>query len=791
MKRSVSLNQILNGNPIFKRTKLNGSKVKGISKDPETVDLVELPEQVDLDNVQTNKPKIIPVGDNVSNVSVKTFLMRKPPKFNRQTKTEIKSSKTSRYKKDVVPLDDLEDTADEGDHLKMQEVINLENEHFEKLINPKKLIQPISNVKKTNLKELLVNMRNNNRNTATNTYEDEYTTKPFRRCNSVSKLDHLLPPLPHTPLTEPFESFNNITSNNNDIELKQLHKKNSGVISYQYQFEPQEYESLKSRINKQAESHKIQTSIRNGTHATLWTQLFQPHNIAEILLDTRLKKSVNEWIINAFEKLKKPTTRYSLFKSQKNRKSLEPGTILFDGFIIPDDMVEEQEEENELEEFVPLMILHGDGIGKTILINTIMNSLNGQVLDINSSQDRSKKELLDTLSEYCTSHYVKVKKSYGIILFNDVDVLFKEHDKQFWVMVETLLLKSRKPIILLCKDINFIPTNLIELCEDSKSIFEAKKVSTKSVLAFLTEYMKTLGLEIPKDILLVIIRSNQKDIRKCLLQLQYLFAYNNSLAVNHKSLQYKIRLPELQSISDYSEIYDLISFADILDTNTRTKSLIPKEIDSTLMTSENILILDRIEDEQMRLRNDYLIDYRLHIMNNLRNPLMPFEVNVGQYMHYQLKEYEGKCPNSSRTLKDINKKSIHYLSSRIPDYNLSTVRRTRNSRKLIEILDKFQGKSNYKRPEDDDNSVEFDFFTTTNKNLAREINPYVVHLAKSDLSSKKYNQKQFKELSKYIPESEHRDLAHDLLTRGIFKTVWFYANPQEVIDCWSLNTPEH
>ncbi|KAK5963571.1 uncharacterized protein PWA37_003895 [Arxiozyma heterogenica] len=233
MKRSISLNQILNGNPISKRTKLNGSKVKGISKDPETVDLVELPEQVDLNNIQTNKPKIIPLGDNVSNVSVKTFLMRKPSKFNRQTKTEIKSSKTSRYKKDVVPLDDLENTADEGDHMKMQEVINLENKHFEKLINPKKLIQPRSNGKKTNLKEPLVNMRNNNRNTITNTYDGEYTTKSFRRCNSVSKLDHLLLPLPHTPLTEPFESFNNITSNNNDIELKQLHKKNSSVISYQ------------------------------------------------------------------------------------------------------------------------------------------------------------------------------------------------------------------------------------------------------------------------------------------------------------------------------------------------------------------------------------------------------------------------------------------------------------------------------------------------------------------------------------------------------------------------------
>ena len=69
-----------------------------------------------------------------------------------------------------------------------------------------------------------------------------------------------------------------------------------------------------------------------------------------------MKKTINKWIINEFEKLKKtPTTRHSLLKSQKIVKTLEPGTVLFDRFIIPDDMVEEKDEEfkNGLEKFVP------------------------------------------------------------------------------------------------------------------------------------------------------------------------------------------------------------------------------------------------------------------------------------------------------------------------------------------------------------------------------------------------------------------------------------------------------
>ena len=782
MKRAISLNEVLNGNHISKKVKLKGTRVKDApAKGPETIDLSNSPEKTDPDTSRTNQPKIVPVGDNVANVSVKAFLMMKPPRINKQIKN---GSKT---------LGLAESTREDEDQLSMQEVINLENENFAKLINPKRLTQPTSNVKKTNLKELFASMRKNGNNDGVNTGDDKYCSEPFKRFNSVSKLDSLPTPLPHIQLIESLEPSDTVNTKNNEVEFKQLHQRKSHVGACQYRFEPQEYATLKCKINDNLISSTIQTSIKNGTHITLWTELFKPHNINEVLLDTRLKGTINKWIINAFEKLKKPTTRHSLLKSQKNVKTLEPGTILFDGFIIPDDMVEEENEEskNGIEEFVPLMILHGDGIGKTTLINTIMDSINGKVLDINSSQNRSKKELFDTLLEYCTSHYVKDKKSYGIVLFDDVDVLFKEHDKQFWIMVESLLLKSRKPIILICKDVNFIPTNLIELCENNKSIFEAKRVSTKSLHAFLNEYMKVLGLKVPEDILLPIIKASQKDIRKCLLQLQYLFAYNNSLRIIHGSLEYKIPFPEPQTVTDYSKIYDLISSADILDTNTKTKSLIPKEIDNTLMTPENINKLDMIEDERIRLRNDYMIDYRLHIVDTLRNPLMPFEVNIGQYIHYQLRDYEGKSPNTHRTLKNMNEKSIHYLSSRIPDYNLSTVRRTRNSRRLKEILDRFQGKVDYKRPNNDDNSIDFEFFTTANRKLSQEVNPYVLSLAKSDLSAKKFNQEQFEEISKDVPESEHRDLAHDLSTRGVFRTVWFYSNPQEIIDCCSLKLPEH
>lgn len=54
--------------------------------------------------------------------------MMKPPKINKRTKN------------DKISLGSVESTGNKEDQLSVQAVINLENENFEKLINPKRLI---------------------------------------------------------------------------------------------------------------------------------------------------------------------------------------------------------------------------------------------------------------------------------------------------------------------------------------------------------------------------------------------------------------------------------------------------------------------------------------------------------------------------------------------------------------------------------------------------------------------------------------------------------------------------
>ena len=783
MKRAVSLNQLLNGNSDTKKAKIKENKNNKKSNEPETIELLDSPKKEEENHIQTKKSKIIPIGDNVATASVKNFLMMKPPKVDKpvsKPKDKIKSSEKGKSNQNFISLDDTDDSNDKDDQLAVQEVINLENENFENIVNPKRLSGPISNVKRTNLKDLFSSMRKPKDKEEPNE-EEEYRTRPFKRLNPISKLAELPTPLPAKQLIQSIEDVEGLTQIG-EVSIEQLKQKKVHTASSEYIFDSNDYEVLRNKLNREVATNIIETSIKHTNHSTLWTELFQPKTLSEVLLDTRLKRGVNRWINDAFSKLKKPTTRHTLINSPKNLKSTVPGTLLFDGFIIPDDMIDDDDEDG-LEEFVPLMILHGDGVGKTTLINVIMQEMKGQILDINSSQNRSKKELLDMLSEYCTSHYVKDKKSYGIVLFDDVDVLFREHDKQFWVMVEMILLKSRKPIILVCKDINFIPTNLIDLCEESQSLFEAKKVLSKTVLAFLTEYCKTIGLEIPNNVLSSIIKSNQKDIRKCLFQLQFLFSYKNDLIITQGSNEDKIPTPE--TIADYSKIHDLISENEIVDSHTMYKSLIPPDIDATLMTPSAIERLNSTEDEQIRLKNDYMVDYRLNISDQLRNLLLPYELSVGKYLNYQLREHTGKCPDFNKKLDTMEKRSVYFLTSRIPARHLSNIRKTRNSRKVKEILDRFQGEVDYQRENHDDTIVDFNFFMTTKKKIAQDLNPYVLEIAKSDSNTKNFNKEQFEAASKDVPESDHGEIVHHLSTEGIFRTVRFYSNPQKVIDCWS------
>lgn len=536
-------------------------------------------------------------------------------------------------------------------------------------------------------------------------------------------------------------------------------------------FDPDDFKSLNDRESSQENTGRVKIASARK-YSQLWTKLFKPRSVDDVMLEPSLKKNVAEWIETAFLKLRRPTKRTKMLKRQK----IEYDPL--DDFIIDESL----DIENTTEEFVPIMIMHGDGIGKNTLLDVLMDHHEGQIYEVNTSNNRSKKDILDTLMDFSTTHYVKGQGSKGIILLDDVDVLFKEHDKFFWQTVEKILLTSRRPIVILCRDINFVPSNVIQLAIEEDSLFHCKRVSHQTVIAFLERYCRKIDLKIDRAILQLLVACSKRDIRKCLMDLQFCCTPPGDFKEPAASSQESVPYPDLKKTSQH---LDLLSFGDILDRQTVWKSSISQDIDHTLMTPHAQAALNGMADDQERLQHDYMVDYRLHLVDKLNNLQLPYELNVGNYLEQQLSCGLLAKPTklNANQYEKMKSASVNYLKTRVAKKNLieGKVRKTRNSKRMREILDRFQG---FYSADELDESVEVDFEVNNSKDVKEQINPYVLEIAKAELQVKEGNKEIFFEQCKGIDKEEYNEVAWRLTQERLLKPIWFKADPNTVINCW-------
>lgn len=798
MKRTVtvSLNELLSGNS-KKKTKLqspqtpnllvkaaeensNANSNINVDSTVESIDLLgdeftSSPLKIESDS---SKPHIVPVGDNVKSQSIKSFLMRKMPKEKKKDNGPL-----------VISLDDedfgMNDTiknntgtlSDDDIHI-VDEVIDLKN-----IFLQSSKIAEGNNIKRTKFTDLFAGFPK-----ASMGDVDTASFGPIKRLNIISNLKELEPPLPRYQLVSPDEQF--IAKSDIPIKLNKREFSNDSYVN-SLKFLPNEYGLLNEQSKKdQATSctKTVQYSIQSNKYSLSWPELLKPRSLKEVLLEPKLKTNVSEWIQIAINRLKKPTTRNKLLKSYKEEIDE------FENFIIHDDEDDEESnnkytfEQNKLDEFVPLSILHGDGIGKDTLLYTIANEYSCQVYEINTSQNRGKKDILEILEEYCTTYYVKDKNIAGIILISDVDVIFKEHDKFFWLSIEKLLLKSRKPVILTCQDLSFIPPNLINICLAEESLFSIKKVALRSVVAFLEKYCKTLELSLESEILQTIADRNNRDIRKCLLELQFWFSSGNKVNMFSEELA-NLNTRHIDDIHEVYQLLEMNSISDVVHNSVYDKSLISQDLDSTVMTSDILRKFQSSTNDQFKWDKDYIIDYKIHLPFLEHYPLLPYEINPCNYMRKKMFAYSDYLLsfNYRYPLKysKIKSASISFIETRIKnsgDIGTSKMRRTRNSSKINDIVSSFQG---HLLPNKEiDENVAFDFSLTTKKHLCEEINPYVHEIAKHEALSSEYNKQLYKHCTHDIPLEKHNEMVRQLIEENLFKPIRFFANSDKVLSSW-------
>lgn len=393
-------------------------------------------------------------------------------------------------------------------------------------------------------------------------------------------------------------------------------------------------------------------SKRGSVQSNLpWPQAFQPPDSKSLLTDEESKYFLEKWIENSFKILKTQSTRIP--RDVKKREQLRRQKRKLDpmGDFIVDDF-EDDGEDTEEDVYLPVLIIQGDvGSCKTSSVYAAMNALNGYVHEINSGQQRSRKDLHSSLKEFCTTqiiHKSREEKTFqkGIVLFEDCDVLF-EQDKNFWTVVLDVINYSRRPIVITVRDTSVIPKSIWEMAEEQDSIITSKVNDREALSQYLWLCCFAHGCILKKNVLELIlnysITSTGFDVRKSLMIGQLLCSGRHGADGSYVEINTVPRehedLHPLKGLLQATLQLEAMSISDILIKNTPSSMLhepIPNE-----------------------LLDIYIID-QTHL---LTQQTLPFELNIGETIEH-MSNMSIPYQDCEGDFSRIRSSTIDFISSR-------------------------------------------------------------------------------------------------------------------------------
>lgn len=382
-----------------------------------------------------------------------------------------------------------------------------------------------------------------------------------------------------------------------------------------------------------------------------WPQRFQPPNLDCLLISEESRRFLKTWINNSFDILQTQSTKTprNIKKRERARRQKHKLDPMAD-FIVDD--FDDDGYETEEDIFLPILIIEGEiGAGKTASIYAAMNDIGGYVHEINSGQQRSRKDIHSSLKEFCTTqivHQNQEERAFqkGLVLFEDCDVLF-EQDKTFWTVVLEVINYSRRPIVLTVRDSSLVPRSIWQIAYEQLSI-QLLKMDQK---ASLSQYLWLCCLAYGCLVDLFVISyftdkcctSTGFDIRKALMKLQLLCAGRQAPDGFYTEIKFEqdpdddLVCRDLQSLSRQLEA---ISVSDILKENTFSSFL------------------------QSSTPNELLDVYTIDHSHQLKQPTLPYELNVGDFLE-QVTNAERQTPiQEGMEFNTIKSFVLSFISSR-------------------------------------------------------------------------------------------------------------------------------
>lgn len=263
---------------------------------------------------------------------------------------------------------------------------------------------------------------------------------------------------------------------------------------------------------------------RNEYEVETWACKYAPTSGKTVMTDGKVGESVTEWLVKRFEQLK--TANKSTHKSLLKAYRKKPLGDDLDGFIDDTSVESDNAPTEEKENQNSFLILHGpSGSGKSSAVYAAATELGAYVMELNPSDKRSSKKLLEKLGGMGKSHLVHRSginspdfQQKSIVLLDEVDILFDE-DQTFWTGLDKFVETSRRPVIMTCRDPGLLPPNVIENHVESFVRFDHGSFENQKNALWLIALCE--GHILDKFDLGGMIEKNKGDFRASLNELQF------------------------------------------------------------------------------------------------------------------------------------------------------------------------------------------------------------------------------------------------------------------------------
>lgn len=277
---------------------------------------------------------------------------------------------------------------------------------------------------------------------------------------------------------------------------------------------------------------KSSQNLANFENFQMWSEKYKPQSSEDIIGNTssvtELKNWLNSWV------------KFSTEKGNTNRRSKRRNSDSSGDFCS-----DNESRDTNTFPLNTLIFIGPSGSGKTSTLYALCNELNINVIELNASSKRPGKRILLELQEATKSHQVKntdcvtannffqklnskqedkskenedINKKLSLLFIEDADIVFEDDDEGFISALSSLLISSKRPIVITSSDAN---------CAHLQKFISQYKVLIFHNLpsSLLTPWLEIIclieGLHVDRNELLKLSELNNGDVRKILLQLQF------------------------------------------------------------------------------------------------------------------------------------------------------------------------------------------------------------------------------------------------------------------------------